>query len=185
MNTISINSPEFHQQLFKIDHATARATQKNGCQYCKGTLHIANYPRIGFGVPANQAPYYSLRFSFCCADCRRRHTPASIRFFGRLRYVATIFILLSALRFSPSELRCIRLANKFDVFTSLATWKRWITWWRVDFPLTRQWIDLKAHFPSSTSSIPRALLKQLTYSTLATRLQQTLMLLSLPPKNVP
>jgi len=173
-----INTPEFHQQLFNIDQATANIAQESGCQYCDGRLHKANYPRIGFGVSAKQAPLYSSRFSFCCASCRRRHTPPSVRFFGRRRYIAMIFILLSALRFSPSESRCVRLANRFGLCISLVTWKRWLAWWRFDFPLADLWVDLKAHFKLSPQSTARTLLKQLSSHTLSAKLQQALVLLS-------
>jgi len=178
VNPAFINSPDFHQQLFNIDIDTARRIQATGCQHCGSKLHRANYPRKGFGIPVQIAQFYSLRLSFCCASCRRRSTPPSVRFFGRYRYVAMIFVLLCALRFSPSEHRCIRLANRYGLCISLATWKRWLSWWHNEFTNTPLWVDLKAHFPLSLLTPARTLLKQLGVATLQGRLQQALLLLS-------
>ena len=94
----------YHQQLLAIDVDSANQTKKTGCRHCSATLHQANYPRIAFGLSAVIAHLYHTRFSFCCSRCRRRTTPPSVRFLGRRRYAATIFILLCASRhFTPVE----------------------------------------------------------------------------------
>ena len=178
MNLAFINSPDFHQQLFNIDIDTASRIQAIGCQHCGSKLHKANYPRKGFGVPTQASQYYYLRLSFCCARCRRRNTPPSVRFFGCRRYISIVFVLLCALRFSPSEARCIRFANRYGLCISLITWKRWLSWWDNEFTCTSLWVDLKAHFPRDLSAPARTLLKQLGASSLTARLQQALILLS-------
>jgi hypothetical protein len=101
-----------------------------------------------------------------------------VRFFGRYRYVGVIFVLLCALRFSPSEPRCIRLANRYGLCVSLATWKRWLSWWHNEFTDTSLWVNLKAHFPLFLLAPARTLLKHLAAVTLPARLQQALILLS-------
>ena len=75
----------FHSLLIAIDREIAEATRKKGCD-CGGALHQSNYPRSPFGLSAEFRIAYEERFSFCCADCRKRTTPSSVRFFGRRWY---------------------------------------------------------------------------------------------------
>lgn len=112
----------FHTHLLTIDSELAQAVQEQGCRHCSGSLHQAHYPRIAFGITSEIAPLYSFRFSFCCADCRRRTTPTSVRFFGRRRYVTTLFILLCASRsLTPDDACCARLARRFGCHLSVST----------------------------------------------------------------
>lgn len=170
----------FHQTLLELDHHTASEFQQKGCPYCGGQLHQAPYPRIGFGVSSSIAPLYAKRLSLCCAGCRRRTTPPSIRFLGQRRYISAIFILLCALRLSPCENRCAQLVRRFGLHISLSTWKRWRTWWRVRFPQSQFWIVEKARLPLSmnTSPLPRALLRAFSETTLRQRLILLLRFLS-------
>ena len=162
----------FHQTLVEIDHHTASEYQQKGCKYCGGKLNQAHYPRIGFGVSSRIAPLYAKRLSWCCAVCRRRTTPPSIRFLGQRRYISTIFILLGALRLSPCDERCEQLVRRFGLNVSVSTWKRWLTWWRHRFPQTEFWAVAKAHFPHMISAplFPRALLQQFSGTHLSQRL---------------
>jgi hypothetical protein len=112
----------FHQSLFDLDSEQAITVKSEGCRYCKGKSHQANYPRIGFGLSPKVAPLYDTRFSFCCADCRRRTTPGSVRFMGRRRYAAAVFLLLCASnQFLPTERYCERLAKRFGLYLSVRT----------------------------------------------------------------
>ena len=103
----------FHQSLLNIDIEMAKTIKERGCRHCSGTLHQANYPRIGFGLSPQLKSLYDTRFSFCCSDCRRRTTPPSVRFMGRRRYSATLFVLLCSSRLCPSDSCCERLAKRF------------------------------------------------------------------------
>jgi len=178
LNIRFTNSFAFHHLIYMEDQKTAGTVQAEGCQWCGGKLHQAHYPRLGFGLPRNLLTLYRSRISFCCASCRRRTTPPSLRFFGRRRYVSIIFVLLSALRSSPSERRCEQLSRRFGVPVSLATWKRWLSWWRLNFPQTVLWVTVKTHFALSTESTPITLLTQFTAKTLSQRLMQALVFLS-------
>lgn len=73
--------------------------------YCGGALHRANYPRKVRGLPPGASagdgaggPGPELRLSFCCAreGCRKRHTPASLRFLGRRVYAGVVLVLVMA-----------------------------------------------------------------------------------------
>ena len=48
----------------------------------EGPLHQAHYERKPRDAPLIWMEEKS-RFSFCCGHCRRRCTPASVRFLGR------------------------------------------------------------------------------------------------------
>ncbi len=121
-NCLANNNLNFHIHLYDLDVETAKAVQQAGCPYCHGTLHQSNYPRTGFGLALLIAYLYTLRFSFCCADCRRRTTPSSVRFFGRRRYAASIFILLCSTRhLNPNEKNCAWLAKQLGCHLSLST----------------------------------------------------------------
>src|SRR5207245_4136959 len=74
------------QQLFQLlekvdaDSAeAARQARQEGCLYCGGPLHRADYDRKPRGGPG-----WDRRDSFCCAQdgCRRRRRPESGRFLG-------------------------------------------------------------------------------------------------------
>lgn len=121
-NCLVNSNLNFHTHLLTIDIESAKKVKEQGCRHCNGRLHQANYPRIGFGTTAQIVPIYASRFSFCCADCRRRTTPISVRFFGRRRYVATLFILLCASRtLTPDDACCARLARRFGCHLSVST----------------------------------------------------------------
>ncbi len=91
-NCLANNNLNFHIHLYELDVETAKAVKQEGCPHCHGKLHQSDYPRIVFGLAPQLAHLYEQRFSFCCSDCRIRTTPPSVRFFGRRRFAASIFI---------------------------------------------------------------------------------------------
>ena len=66
--------------LNRIDAAEAERRREAGCPHCGGQMHSATYPRKPH-APAPALREDVRRLSFCCADCRRRVTPPSVRFF--------------------------------------------------------------------------------------------------------
>ena len=76
------------------------------------------------------------RFSFCCADCRLRATPPSVRFFGRRFYLGALFVLVSALVLRGG-VRLQTIKRKWGI--SVATLRRWRRWWLAAFPVTEPW----------------------------------------------
>ena len=82
--------------LKTIDAAEAERCRAAGCPHCGGALHSATYPRKPHGLaPALRAD--ARRHSLCCAACRRRVLPPSVRFFGRRFRVAPLFLVVSVL----------------------------------------------------------------------------------------
>ncbi len=83
--------------LHDVDEAEAARCREAGCRHCPGKLHSAKYPRKPYGLAPELRGAGTRRFSFCCADCRLRATPPSVRFFGRRFYLGALFVVVSAL----------------------------------------------------------------------------------------
>lgn len=85
----------FFASLIENDEKLATAVRQRGCP-CGGRLDRADYPRKPRGVPEEWDSAFSRRISFCCAErgCRKRSTPASLRFFGRRVYVAAVILVV-------------------------------------------------------------------------------------------
>lgn len=180
-NCLANANLSYHQDLLAIDVDSAVQTKNIGCRHCSCTLHQSNYPRITFGLNAEIAPLYDTRFSFSCSVCRRRTMPPSVRFLGRRRYAATIFILLCASRsFTPTKRCCERLAHKLGIYLSLITIKRWKIWWSKCFPKTRFWLAAKARFSANIcgSPTPKTLLQSFVGASLSQQLSAMLLFLS-------
>lgn len=153
----------FHSLLVQMDQELAAETKAKGCPSCKGILDVADYPRSPFGLPAGLRIYYEQRISFCCRDCRRRTTPASVRFFGRYWYVFTIYLLFNLIQSGITEKRLAQIRRHLEITVSESTWKRWRRWWRQVFVTTPFWQQAKGHLlplPESTASLPRELLRR-------------------------
>ena len=81
--------------LLEFDRELRDERRQEGCD-CGGVLHVSDYERKPRGVAEDKLPAgYGRRFSLCCAreGCRRRATPASLRFLGRRVYVAVVVVL--------------------------------------------------------------------------------------------
>lgn len=153
----------FHQQLLRIDQEFMLEVRSQGCQFCSGPLHQANYPRVGFGVPKPMRHFYEMRFGLCCGQCRRRTTPQSVRFLGPRRFVVFVMVLISAQRTRPSQRRIEHLGTRFGVRFSLTTWQRWRTWWKEQFPASPLWLEVRGLFvhQDRLTDFPRSVLQQL------------------------
>ena len=133
----------FHRMLASMDADLAERCQRSGCPRCGGALHRADFPRLSLGlVPRSWRRWYATRHSFCCARCRRRLTPPSVRFFGRRWSAGWIVQLVSMLERGPSERRCAKL-RRLGVTVSATTWQRWRRWWRERFVRTRFWVSIR------------------------------------------
>ena len=156
-----LGEARFHLLLLEADREIATETRARGCPACGGKLHAAAYgrkPRSGVALPAE----YDKRFSFCCAKegCRKRVTPASLRFLGRKVYLGLIVVLVAVLRQGASRTRVRRLRELVGV--SRRTVERWCRWWRSEFPETRFWRLERGRFaePVAHEELPSSLLER-------------------------
>ena len=152
----------FHLRLQRRDEEVARDRRAQGCGRCGGKLHQAHYPREPRGGPGGLGAAYNRRFSFCCASCRARTTPPSLRFGGRKVYLAAVVMLLpaAAQRSSRSALHRLRKA----LGPSARTLARWIAWWSGTVPGTSFWKEARAHLmpPIEPAALPGGLLERFT-----------------------
>src|SRR5262249_5927739 len=133
-----------------------------GCRSCGGVLHGAAFPRKPRGSPADVDAECDRRLSFCCAspDCRKRATPASVRFLGGKVYLGAVVVLATALRQGTAPWRAARLRELFGVSTK--TLSRWRTWWREVFAESPRWCAVQSRFvtPVLASALPASLLER-------------------------
>lgn len=125
-----------YELLLKFDGDLAACARRWGCR-CGGVLHRADYERKPRGALAALPAGYESRFSFCCAQdgCRRRTTPASIRYLGRKVYLGVVVVLVTAMERgggSVGEL-CARIG------VSRRTVVRWRRWWQTAFATSAFW----------------------------------------------
>jgi hypothetical protein len=124
-------------------------------------LHSARYPRKPRGCPAAVLKDYSWRFSFTCARCEQRATPASVRFLGRRVYLAVVLTQVS----SPGSPTAQHLAELLAI--PVRTLDRWRAWWSRDFLRTPFWQSMRERFttPIPAEELPRSLLERFDAST--------------------
>ena len=130
---------KLHRLLEKVDLEFAEAAHQQGCLYCGDKLYRGNYKRKPRG-----GPQWAQRFSFCCARCRRRRTPESVRFLGRRVYAGLVVVLVSAMAhgLKPERVRRLREVLQIDV----RTLERWRQWWLGPFVGSPFWKEARARF---------------------------------------
>jgi hypothetical protein len=174
-----LTDANFYQLLTRIDEAIAEEVRAGGCR-CGGRLHSARYPRKPRGLRSALDASYERRLRFCCArdGCRRRSTPASVRFLGRKVYLGVMVVLLTALQHGLTAQRRRRLIEQLDV-PAQTLW-RWRRWWRERFVQNGCWRALAGQFipPLVSNRLPGSLLERLRGSALSERLVQLLLLIS-------
>ena len=131
---------QLNQLLEKVDADLAAQAHQQGC-LCGGKLHRADYDRKPRG-----GPQWDQRHSFCCAKegCRRRTTPASVRFLCRRVYAGFVVVLISAMvhGIKPERLGTLRQTIGID----RRTLERWRQWWLDTFVRSAFWKEARARF---------------------------------------
>lgn len=154
-----LRDPRLKVMLSDLDEELAEEARKKGCAFCGGRLDHARYPRKPRGVEELEAGW-NRRESFCCAEegCRRRKTPASVRFLARRVYLGVVVVLAGVLLQGVTSERLCALRSALGV--DRRTLERWRRWWRESFPLTRFWIAARARFlpPVVEGELPACLL---------------------------
>ena len=162
MYTTLLTDATLFDALLAIDQDLATTAQAGGCLLCGGRLDHADYPRKPRCGPTTLGAAYEKRTSFCCDDCRKRLTPASVRFLGRKVYLGAVVLLACVLRQGPTPLRVARLRDLLGV--SADTLARWHRWWRDAFVHTPFWKAARSRFahPVDERHLPRTLLEPFT-----------------------
>ena len=151
--------------LQRYDEDIARKRKAEGCA-CGGRLDCANFRRKPRGLPSNVpedlAAAYQLRLSLCCATCRSRTTPVSVRFFGRRVYAGAVFVLISALAIGLTGKKIAKLTKTFGV--DRRTLRRWRRWWQSWFVGSDFWRIARGSFstPVAPDQLPASLLERFT-----------------------
>ncbi len=169
---------KFFQLLFSFDQDLAEKARLTNCQFCGSKLHQGHFQRKPRGGPQDLDEECSLRFSFCCYECRKRLTPASLRFLGRRVYFGGIMVLISAMLWGASSRRLKKLHELCGADSR--TLKRWRQWWAETFIQTDLWKTISPRLIFSLVRIgplPRQLLRIWKKMPLEAALQNVLQLL--------
>ncbi|HXX65769.1 MAG TPA: hypothetical protein VEK07_01210 [Polyangiaceae bacterium] len=162
MSHIGEYDAKFLKALAEIDGQHAEQVRRDGCPECGGVLDRADYPRKPRGELGEAGGDYERRRSFCCRvdGCRKRATPASLRFFGRKVYFAVLVIVASARARSMSLTGRDRPRRVHGV--PLRTVCRWLQWWQGVFALGSFWSAAKGFFakPVEEGQLPASLLER-------------------------
>ena len=156
-----LEDSRFYALLLRFDADLAAIARDSGCS-CGGTLHSASYGRKPRGWVVAQPDGYDRRHSFCCAEegCRKRTTPASVRFLGPKVYLGGVVALVTALRHGANARRASELRRAIGA--SRRTLARWRTWWREAFTATPFWRAARAQWVPAVSepALPASLLER-------------------------
>jgi len=156
-----LSDSRFYAALTRFDQDLAAQVRAAGCG-CGGRLHSARYPRKPRGGPPDLGREYEWRLSFCCAEesCRRRVTPASVRYLGRRVYLGVVVVLVSAMEQGLSLRRVAALNHHLGI--GLRTLRRWRQWWRSAFTGSPFWRGARGRFvpPVCESVLPQALIER-------------------------
>ncbi|MFQ5601287.1 MAG: hypothetical protein ACE5G2_12145 [Candidatus Krumholzibacteriia bacterium] len=152
-----LSDRKFYEHLFRVDRDLADQVRAGGCLRCGERLHSARYPRKPRGGAWKLSPDEEMRFSFCCAACRKRRMPGSVRFLGRRVYLGMVVVLASAMSSGLTDRRVAKLREHIDV--DRRTLERWRTWWQETFVSTELWIEVRGRLrsPVNESELPWSL----------------------------
>ena len=116
------------------------------CVSVRRTPAQRQLPAEATGTPVQLPEPQCLRLSFCCDrdGCRKRVTPPSVRFLGRMVYLGAVVIVISAMRQGPSPRRVRELSARFGA--DRRTIARWQVFWREHFPPISAWGKIINHF---------------------------------------
>ena len=155
-----LTDARFHEALLEIDRQIAAEARERDCPQCGGVLHVAWFRRKPRGPRLPEE--HEIRLSFCCAQegCRKRVTPASVRFLGRRVYWATIVVLVPVLRQGPNPTRLQWFQELLGV--TGRTVERWCKWWRTVFVESEFWRMSRARLaaPVAEAMLPASLLER-------------------------
>lgn len=148
-----------YDYLLALDRELAKQACGEGCPRCGGRLHGASYPRKPRGGPRRcRDGVHTRRLSLCCACCRKRLTPPSVRFLGRRVYYGVVVVLACVRALTPARLDELKALLGVD----RRTVRRWRRWWRESMVRTSWWRAARGRFipPLEEQELPRTLLER-------------------------
>jgi hypothetical protein len=151
--------PRLYNYLLRLDRALCERARHAGCPQCAGRLHSATYPRKPRGVPPGlDDAVHTRRLSLCCADCRQRVTPPSVRFLGRRVYTGVVLVLACARTLTAARIRELTALLGVD----RRTLRRWRRWWRESLVRSPWWRAARARLmpPVEELQLPGSLLER-------------------------
>lgn len=176
-----LEDSRFLAVLLGIDLEVAAAARAAGCD-CGGRLHQGNFARKPRGVPGERVEGAEIRLSFCCGreGCRKRMTPASVRFLGRRVYWGVVVVIGAAFEGGVTARRVRELGELIGYAIDRRTLRRWVIWWREGLPKGRIWKVMKGLFSRKveTGRLPLSLLEMMAGTDAATKVTGVLELLS-------
>jgi len=160
-----LQDKKLYDLLLEIDEDLAEQVRRKGCQRCGERLDSATYPRKPRGGPEGLSPRHTLQLSLCCAVCRGRARPPSVRFLGRRVYYGAAIIVACLQKLTAK--RISRLKQQLGV--DRRTVRRWSRWWRALFPRTDFWREHKALLspPVTEAALPGSLFERFNEEQLA------------------
>jgi len=138
--------------LLLIDRDIAARTHLLRCPHCGGVLDIANFHRKPRGCLCKAPEGFDVRYSLCCRSdgCRRRSTPASVRFLDRRVYLGIVTIIVGAMQHGTPNFRMRELRAKLGVdFHTIQSWKEF---WTKLFPAGDGGKRVRAWLPEGGSA---------------------------------
>lgn len=149
------------RSLHVIDRELAEAERAKRCPVpdCSGPLHWATYDRHPRGEGVEELPDGCVkRLGLCCGWCRKRVLPPSCLFLGRRVFWGCAILLVTAAAQGLESCTLAELCRQFDV--SRRTVKRWVQFFEVLFPSTKQWQRLRGRVGIQVrdEDLPRGLL---------------------------
>jgi hypothetical protein len=160
-----LNGIGLQQLLLELDKETADDVRSEECTHplCaeegdgKVVLHAAHFQRKprGINICAECKEEFCLRFSWCCAGCRHRTTPPSLRFLSRKVYLGVIVVVTTVLHngVTPTRMRTL----KELVGVSRQTVQRWRALWK-KLARTKLWRARRGKLcrPAKVKDLPRS-----------------------------
>ena len=176
-----LGDSKFLTMLLGMDRELAAAAKAAGCD-CGGRMHRGDYRRKPRGGPEGLGEEHRTRLSLCCGQegCRRRRTPASVRFLGRRVYWGVVVVLGSAFEGGVTTGRVRRVRELIGHPIDRRTLERWVEWWRDGLPKSRIWKATTGLFrrKAAPGRLPMSLLEMVCVPDAATRVTRVLELLS-------
>jgi len=147
-----LSDSRFFCFLLLIDQDMATRCHDDPCPKCSGVLDAAHFPRKPRGHLPNLPDGFEVRFSFCCRNdgCRRRQTPASVRFLDRRVYLGAIVVIVAAMLHGakPDRVAKMRQIIGADWHTIVA----WRHFWETTFPRSDRGRELRASLQTAPPS---------------------------------